>query len=74
MDIEEENGLSSDHSGVILTLCGIIIRKGANSTQVNRLTNWKGFKAEVTNTIQLSGLLRTIKQLDEKAENFMKII
>jgi hypothetical protein len=37
MDIEEEYGLSSDHSGVILTLCGIIIRKGANPTQVNKL-------------------------------------
>jgi hypothetical protein len=29
---------------------------------------------EVTNTIQLSGSLRRIQQLDEEAENFMTII
>jgi hypothetical protein len=41
---------------------------------VNKLTNWEGFKEEITNTIQLSALLRTIEELDEEAENFMKII
>jgi hypothetical protein len=41
---------------------------------VNKLTNWEGFKEEFTNTIQLSGPLRTIEQLDEGAENFMTII
>jgi hypothetical protein len=40
---------------------------------VNTLTNWEGFK-EVTNTIQLSGPLRTIEQLDKETENFMTII
>jgi hypothetical protein len=47
--IEEEYGLSSDHSGVILTLSKTIIRKEANPTLVNK-TNWEGFK-EVTSTI-----------------------
>jgi hypothetical protein len=41
---------------------------------VNKLTNWEGFKEEITNTLQLSGPLMTIEQLDEEAENFMKII
>jgi hypothetical protein len=37
-DIEEEYGLSSDHSGAILTLSETIIRKEANPTLVNKLT------------------------------------
>jgi hypothetical protein len=41
---------------------------------VNKLTNWEGFKEEIINMIQLSGALKTTVQLDEEAENFMKII
>jgi hypothetical protein len=74
IDIEEEYGLSSDHSGVILTLSETIIGKEANPTLVNKLTNWEGFKGEVTDTIQLLGHLRTIEQPEEEAENFIKII
>jgi hypothetical protein len=37
-DVEEEYGLSSDNSGVILTLSETIIRKEANPTLVNKLT------------------------------------
>jgi hypothetical protein len=51
-----------------------IIKKEANPTLVNKLTNWEGFKEEVTNTIQLSRPLRTTEQLDEEVKNFMKII
>jgi hypothetical protein len=40
---------------------------------VNKLTNWEGFKEEITNTIQLSGPLKTIEQLDDEAKNVMKI-
>jgi hypothetical protein len=36
--IEEEYGLSSDHSGIILTLSETIMRKEANPTLVNILT------------------------------------
>jgi hypothetical protein len=74
IDIEEEYGLSSDHSGIILTLSETIIRKEANPTLANKLSNWEGFKEEVTSMIQLSRPLRAIEQLDEEAENFMKII
>jgi hypothetical protein len=41
---------------------------------VNILTNWEGFKEDVTNTIQLSGTPKTIVQLDEEAEKFITII
>jgi hypothetical protein len=38
IDIEEEYELSSDHSGIILTLSETIIRKEANPSLVNNLT------------------------------------
>jgi molybdopterin-guanine dinucleotide biosynthesis protein len=41
---------------------------------VNKLTNREGFKEEIANTIQLSGHPKTIGQVDDEAENLMKII
>jgi molybdopterin-guanine dinucleotide biosynthesis protein len=41
---------------------------------VNKLSNWEGFKEKFTNTIQLSGPLRTTEQLNEEAENVIQII
>lgn len=74
IDVEEEYGLNSDHSGIILTLSETVIKKESNPTLVNKYTNWEGFKEEINNNIELSVPLRTTEQLDEETENFMKII
>jgi hypothetical protein len=34
----------------MLTLSETIFRKEANPTLLNKLTNWEGFKEEITNT------------------------
>jgi hypothetical protein len=72
--VEEELELAADHSSVVMTLSDKVIIKEDSPTLVNKTTNWLGFQEDLSSKIQLSVRLRTIKELDEEAEAFVKNI
>lgn len=74
IDTEESFDLSSDHSAVIITLSERIIKKENRLTLTNKTTDWESFKIDLQNTINLKVQLRNKEQLEEAAENFIKLI
>jgi hypothetical protein len=70
----ENFDLDSDHTPVILTMSKNFIKKEPRLTLVNKKTDWVKFQEDISNNIQLKVPLRTIEQLNVKAENVMEQI
>ena len=74
IEVSDILDLDSDHTAVLLTLSVKIVRKEANSTLVNKSTNWDCFKNYLQNNINLQISLKSIDQLETQAEKYMTII
>lgn len=69
--IEEEHGLSSDHSPILLTLSEYVITKGSNPTLTNKKTDWESFKMEIHERIKLNVPIKSIQQLELESKKFI---
>ncbi|KAL1448307.1 hypothetical protein WDU94_003690 [Cyamophila willieti] len=74
MTIENNYDLSSDHSGIILTLSDNIILKTSNPILTNKRTDWKSFKLDLANKISLDVSLETPDQIDCELETLVEDI
>jgi hypothetical protein len=70
MCIENSEGLSSDHSPVIMTLSTMIIKKDNSPKLTNIKTNWDIFTKLVEERTNLSEPIRTKVQLEDELEAF----
>jgi hypothetical protein len=70
MQIDEGNGLTSDHSPILLTISEHIITKDRKPTLTNNLTDWDYFNFLLDNSINLRVPLQTPDQLDEEVHHF----
>lgn len=70
VDIDEILDLNSDHSAVVLTLSGTLVRKEARPVLINKKTDWDSFRTDLDKTINLKVPLKTTYQLDMEVERF----
>lgn len=63
--------LVSDHTSIVLTLSGTIIKKPQSLALNNRLTDREGFRKELEEKIKLNVPLKTKEQIDVEAEQFV---
>ena len=72
--IENHDGLSSDHSPVILTVSESIIEKKSPHQLTNTKTNWKLFARLVEENTNLKVPIRNPNQLEEEMETLINNI
>ena len=74
MYLENSEGLSSDHSPVIMTLSTTIINKESLPMLTNYKTNWNQFQKLIEEQINLQVPLKTPVQLEDELELFNSVI
>ncbi|KAI5720084.1 hypothetical protein M8J77_001627 [Diaphorina citri] len=74
MTIEENNELSSDHSGIVLTLSENIILKPHNPVLVNKGTDWASFKINLARKITLNSPMDSEDDIDQELDQLVKDI
>lgn len=71
MQREEEGGMRSDHSSIVVIFSEDIIKKENNSTLVNELSDRKIFKICLERNINRSVSMRNEHQLEEEIKKFV---
>jgi hypothetical protein len=72
--IENSEGLSSDHSPIIITISETIIKKETLPRLTNNKTNWEQFCKIIDERINLRVLLKDQNQLEEELDLFNETI
>uniref|UniRef100_A0A0A9XZ61 Putative RNA-directed DNA polymerase from transposon X-element n=1 Tax=Lygus hesperus TaxID=30085 RepID=A0A0A9XZ61_LYGHE len=71
---EDSDGLSSDHSPVIMTLSDSVILREETPKLINKQTNWELFREKLSESINLHVPIRTPEQLEREAERLTENI
>lgn len=74
VEIKSYNDLSSDHTPVLLTLSGTVIRKQRRLNLANKHTNWDKFRNELDHQIDLKVRLKTTQELDTQSQHLIEVI
>lgn len=72
--VQNYEGLSSDHSVVILTISESVIEKASSPVLVNRKTNWILYRNLLNERIKLNVSLKTSFEIEEELDKFIEAI
>lgn len=74
IEVENSEGLCSDHSPVIMTVSETIIKKATPPKLTNRQTNWNRFKDIIEKEVNLQIPIRNVTELLQELEGLNQLI